>query len=336
MPVPQPISSTREPGIQCSNRAGSIDQLGRIARAFPVVCLRHSIEHLTGMLSSALCSHLASIGAAGAPGAELSFRAWPRRHLAECLACLRRTAYGRDVGHDDHKEGLRVRTRNHLYRGAPGDAPKEQSSTTRKGIQSLREISGNRGAFLLVDRSAGKGIGVTLWESEEAMLAAGSARTSSGNKGSGINRRVGRRVRGRRLGGRLTDVFVRVGPVRQRRLCRVRRVSSAQARKHAAPSEVFQLAEPFDRSIAPARRNHVAGHSGDSEEDAAEQVDCRLPPSHAAAQGQPSTFYVPRRGRPSRLRPRKQIDPRQSGRQTSSLVLGRSSRRCASLGTSWR
>ena len=40
-----------------------------------------------------------------------------------------------------------------------------------EGIASFREIAGNRGAFLLVDRSAGTGIGVTLWESEEAMRA---------------------------------------------------------------------------------------------------------------------------------------------------------------------
>ena len=41
----------------------------------------------------------------------------------------------------------------------------------QEGIPSIREISGNRGAFLLVDRSAGKGISVTLWESDEAMQA---------------------------------------------------------------------------------------------------------------------------------------------------------------------
>ncbi len=41
----------------------------------------------------------------------------------------------------------------------------------QEGIPSVREISGNRGAFLLVDRSAGKGISVTLWESDEAMQA---------------------------------------------------------------------------------------------------------------------------------------------------------------------
>ena len=39
------------------------------------------------------------------------------------------------------------------------------------GIPSFREVAGNRGAFLLVDRSAGTGIGVTLWESQEAMRA---------------------------------------------------------------------------------------------------------------------------------------------------------------------
>ena len=39
------------------------------------------------------------------------------------------------------------------------------------GIPAFREIAGNQGAFLLVDRSSGTGIGVTLWESEEAMRA---------------------------------------------------------------------------------------------------------------------------------------------------------------------
>ena len=49
------------------------------------------------------------------------------------------------------------------------------------GITSFSEVAGNRGAFLLVDQSSGKGIGVTLWESEAAMQAAGSAGTSSGS-----------------------------------------------------------------------------------------------------------------------------------------------------------
>ena len=41
----------------------------------------------------------------------------------------------------------------------------------QEGIPSFREIAGNRGALLLVDRSSGTGVGVTLWESEEAMRA---------------------------------------------------------------------------------------------------------------------------------------------------------------------
>jgi heme-degrading monooxygenase HmoA len=39
----------------------------------------------------------------------------------------------------------------------------------RDTLSRFREIPGNRGAFLLVDRSKNQGIGVTLWESEQAM-----------------------------------------------------------------------------------------------------------------------------------------------------------------------
>ena len=45
-----------------------------------------------------------------------------------------------------------------------------------EGIPSLRELAGNRGAILLIDRSAGKAIGFTLWESEEAMRRADELR----------------------------------------------------------------------------------------------------------------------------------------------------------------
>lgn len=55
-------------------------------------------------------------------------------------------------------------------RASPGDV-QQQIDHYQEGIQSVREISGNRGAFLLVDRSAGKAISVTLWESDEAMQA---------------------------------------------------------------------------------------------------------------------------------------------------------------------
>ena len=66
----------------------------------------------------------------------------------------------------------------------------------------------------------------------------------------------------------------------------MRRVSSAQARKHAAPSAVFQLAAARSKQRA-GRRHEVPGDRGDAEEDAAEQVDRRLPPAGAAAYRQP-------------------------------------------------
>jgi heme-degrading monooxygenase HmoA len=40
----------------------------------------------------------------------------------------------------------------------------------RDSLTTFRGIGGNRGAFLLVDRTSGRGVGVTLWESEQAMI----------------------------------------------------------------------------------------------------------------------------------------------------------------------
>ncbi len=56
------------------------------------------------------------------------------------------------------------------YRGVPEDV-EEAIVHWEDGVPSIREFSGSRGAFLLVDRSAGTGIGVTLWENAEAMQA---------------------------------------------------------------------------------------------------------------------------------------------------------------------
>ena len=40
----------------------------------------------------------------------------------------------------------------------------------RQALSAFRTIPGNQGAFLLVDRNNGRGIGVTLWENEQAMI----------------------------------------------------------------------------------------------------------------------------------------------------------------------
>ena len=54
-----------------------------------------------------------------------------------------------------------------------------------EGIPPLRELAGNRGAILLVDRSAGKAISVTLWESEEAMRRADELRQKPAQEAGG-------------------------------------------------------------------------------------------------------------------------------------------------------
>lgn len=39
----------------------------------------------------------------------------------------------------------------------------------RSGLEALRDAPGHRGAALLVDRSSGKGVAVTLWENEQRL-----------------------------------------------------------------------------------------------------------------------------------------------------------------------
>jgi heme-degrading monooxygenase HmoA len=50
------------------------------------------------------------------------------------------------------------------------DAAEQAISQYRDALTTFRGMAGNHGAFLLVDRVSGRGIGVTPWESEEALL----------------------------------------------------------------------------------------------------------------------------------------------------------------------
>jgi heme-degrading monooxygenase HmoA len=49
------------------------------------------------------------------------------------------------------------------------DMGEQAEARYRETLSTFRSIEGNRGAFLLVDRASGTGVGVTLWESEQAM-----------------------------------------------------------------------------------------------------------------------------------------------------------------------
>jgi hypothetical protein len=75
----------------------------------------------------------------------------------------------------DNQGGIGVYARATTHRDSPGPV-EEAIAHYEEGVPALREVAGNRGAFLLVDRSARKAIGVTLWESEEAMRRADELR----------------------------------------------------------------------------------------------------------------------------------------------------------------
>jgi heme-degrading monooxygenase HmoA len=50
-----------------------------------------------------------------------------------------------------------------------GERQSESVEQYRAALSKFRQIPGNRGAFLLVDEGGGRGVGVTLWGSEDAM-----------------------------------------------------------------------------------------------------------------------------------------------------------------------
>ena len=52
---------------------------------------------------------------------------------------------------------------------AGADAADAGIEPFRDALARFREIPGNQGAFLLLDRGSGKGVGVTLWENEQTM-----------------------------------------------------------------------------------------------------------------------------------------------------------------------
>ena len=70
------------------------------------------------------------------------------------------------------------------YTGSPSDIDrfvKALGSNDR-----LSQMTGIRDAFLLVDRTSGKSLTVTLWDSEEAMRASAAGATQLRNEATGI------------------------------------------------------------------------------------------------------------------------------------------------------
>ena len=60
------------------------------------------------------------------------------------------------------------------YQGSPQQI-EQGLQTFRQSRQQLQQMQGFKKAYLLIDRQTGKGVSVTLWESEEAMRQSDAA-----------------------------------------------------------------------------------------------------------------------------------------------------------------
>lgn len=55
-----------------------------------------------------------------------------------------------------------------VVQGSPDKVEQGIESFNGAVLPAVKAVDGYRGAFLLVDRTTGKGMGITLWESEDA------------------------------------------------------------------------------------------------------------------------------------------------------------------------
>jgi heme-degrading monooxygenase HmoA len=74
--------------------------------------------------------------------------------------------------------------------GSPEKVDQGIESFRSTTLQELKSQPGNRGAILLIDRTSGKGMAITLWEDEAAMKASEgwantARRTASEQMGAG-------------------------------------------------------------------------------------------------------------------------------------------------------
>lgn len=59
----------------------------------------------------------------------------------------------------------------------PADQAEQAVQAFTTAINPLRELDGAKGAYCLLDRSSGKAVTITLWQSEEALQASEEAAT---------------------------------------------------------------------------------------------------------------------------------------------------------------
>ena len=62
-----------------------------------------------------------------------------------------------------------------VVQGSPGKIEQGIDSFNSEVLPAAKGVAGYKAAFLLADRKSGKGIGITLWESEDARRRGGQA-----------------------------------------------------------------------------------------------------------------------------------------------------------------
>lgn len=71
------------------------------------------------------------------------------------------------------------------FQGSPGGLDASAQNVREQVLPAVRQIDGFRGLIALADRQSGKGVSITLWESEEAVRASEEAANRLRTEGAG-------------------------------------------------------------------------------------------------------------------------------------------------------
>ena len=78
--------------------------------------------------------------------------------------------------------------RVNTFQGPPESADEALKNVRENVIPAVRKVPGNAGIISLLDRTNGKAIGITLWESEQALEQSEQAASGIRQQSAGDNR----------------------------------------------------------------------------------------------------------------------------------------------------
>ena len=83
------------------------------------------------------------------------------------------------------KEVVRLFARVSIFKGEPGNAEGPLKVVREKILPAARELEGFAGMLALADPSTGKSMGITFWQTEEALKASEQAADRMRNESAG-------------------------------------------------------------------------------------------------------------------------------------------------------